>query len=298
MRQGIGGAQLLPAGRSESAARRVWAGREQVASGLGRTVWRWPARRQAHVPGSRAWAGPGVGRRPAGVASPKSRATSSGHECRAEDREAFRWTRARSAVAASRFPGPRGQGDEAHSAGPGADTRRSWSSRRSTGPGGHADSAGRRGRRRRARPGRPAAVAAPAALPDHDDREPEGRGRQDDHGGQPGRQPGAARLAGPGDGPGPAGERVDRAGRRPPRRVCPSVYDVLVDDRPLAEVVRPAGDMPGLYCAPATIDLAGRGDRTGPGGGAGSFGWPARCARSTRRTLTTCSSTARRRSGC
>jgi len=37
----------------------------------------------------------------------------------------------------------------------------------------------------------------------------------------------------------------------------PSVYDVLVDDRPLGEVVRPAGDMPGLYCAPATIDLAG-----------------------------------------
>jgi chromosome partitioning protein len=37
----------------------------------------------------------------------------------------------------------------------------------------------------------------------------------------------------------------------------PSVYDVLVDDRPLAEIVRPAGDMPGLYCAPATIDLAG-----------------------------------------
>ncbi len=37
----------------------------------------------------------------------------------------------------------------------------------------------------------------------------------------------------------------------------PSIYDVLVDDRPLAEVVRPAGDMPGLYCAPATIDLAG-----------------------------------------
>jgi chromosome partitioning protein len=37
----------------------------------------------------------------------------------------------------------------------------------------------------------------------------------------------------------------------------PSVYDVLVDDRPLAEVVRPAGEMAGLYCAPATIDLAG-----------------------------------------
>src|SRR4029077_20635847 len=29
----------------------------------------------------------------------------------------------------------------------------------------------------------------------------------------------------------------------------PSVYDVLVDDRPLAEVVRPVGEMPGLYCA-------------------------------------------------
>jgi chromosome partitioning protein len=37
----------------------------------------------------------------------------------------------------------------------------------------------------------------------------------------------------------------------------PSVYDVLVDDRPLADVVRPAGEMTGLYCAPATIDLAG-----------------------------------------
>ncbi len=37
----------------------------------------------------------------------------------------------------------------------------------------------------------------------------------------------------------------------------PSVYDVLVDDRPLAEVIRPAGEMPGLFCAPATIDLAG-----------------------------------------
>ncbi len=37
----------------------------------------------------------------------------------------------------------------------------------------------------------------------------------------------------------------------------PSVYDVLVENRPLAEVIRPAGEMPGLYCAPATIDLAG-----------------------------------------
>jgi chromosome partitioning protein len=37
----------------------------------------------------------------------------------------------------------------------------------------------------------------------------------------------------------------------------PSVYDVLVDDRALTEVIRPVGEMPGLFCAPATIDLAG-----------------------------------------
>ncbi len=37
----------------------------------------------------------------------------------------------------------------------------------------------------------------------------------------------------------------------------PSVYNVLVEDRPLAEVVRPVQGIPDLYCAPATIDLAG-----------------------------------------
>jgi chromosome partitioning protein len=37
----------------------------------------------------------------------------------------------------------------------------------------------------------------------------------------------------------------------------PSVYNTLVEDRPLAEVVRPVEGLPGLYCAPATIDLAG-----------------------------------------
>ncbi len=36
-----------------------------------------------------------------------------------------------------------------------------------------------------------------------------------------------------------------------------SVYDVLVEDRPLAGIVRPVAEMPGLFCAPATIDLAG-----------------------------------------
>ncbi|MGC5009955.1 ParA family protein [Streptosporangium sp. DT93] len=37
----------------------------------------------------------------------------------------------------------------------------------------------------------------------------------------------------------------------------PDMYKVLVEDLPLAEVVKEVPDMPGLYCAPATIDLAG-----------------------------------------
>lgn len=37
----------------------------------------------------------------------------------------------------------------------------------------------------------------------------------------------------------------------------PSVYQVLVEDLPLAEIVSPVPDMPNLYCAPATIGLAG-----------------------------------------
>jgi chromosome partitioning protein len=38
---------------------------------------------------------------------------------------------------------------------------------------------------------------------------------------------------------------------------APSVYNVLVDDQPLASVVRQADERAGLLCAPATIDLAG-----------------------------------------
>ncbi|WP_308101374.1 MULTISPECIES: ParA family protein [Streptomyces] len=37
----------------------------------------------------------------------------------------------------------------------------------------------------------------------------------------------------------------------------PSVYDVLVDSKPLSDVVQPVPDVEGLFCAPATIDLAG-----------------------------------------
>lgn len=37
----------------------------------------------------------------------------------------------------------------------------------------------------------------------------------------------------------------------------PSVYDVLVDETKLADIVQPCPELPGLSCAPATIDLAG-----------------------------------------
>jgi chromosome partitioning protein len=36
-----------------------------------------------------------------------------------------------------------------------------------------------------------------------------------------------------------------------------SVYNVLVDGQPLASIVQPVAGIPHLYCAPATIDLAG-----------------------------------------
>jgi chromosome partitioning protein len=41
------------------------------------------------------------------------------------------------------------------------------------------------------------------------------------------------------------------------RSGVPSVYDVLVDERPLASVVRPVAGFTQLHCAPAAIDLAG-----------------------------------------
>jgi chromosome partitioning protein len=37
----------------------------------------------------------------------------------------------------------------------------------------------------------------------------------------------------------------------------PSVYDVVVEGRPLQEVIAPVEGLEGLFCAPATIDLAG-----------------------------------------
>ena len=37
----------------------------------------------------------------------------------------------------------------------------------------------------------------------------------------------------------------------------PSIYDVLVENATLSDVVQPVRDVEGLFCAPATIDLAG-----------------------------------------
>jgi chromosome partitioning protein len=37
----------------------------------------------------------------------------------------------------------------------------------------------------------------------------------------------------------------------------PSLYDVVVEGTPLADVLQPCPDVPNLWCAPATIDLAG-----------------------------------------
>jgi chromosome partitioning protein len=37
----------------------------------------------------------------------------------------------------------------------------------------------------------------------------------------------------------------------------PSLYDVIVEQRPLAQVLQPCPEIPNLLCAPATIDLAG-----------------------------------------
>lgn len=76
----------------------------------------------------------------------------------------------------------------------------------------------------------------------------------------------------------------------------PSVYDVLVDSKPLSDVVQPVPDVEGLFCAPATIDLAARRSNWSPW-------WPGRAgcnapSRPMNSRWTTSSSTVRRRSGC
>src|SRR5213076_3280574 len=41
------------------------------------------------------------------------------------------------------------------------------------------------------------------------------------------------------------------------REGVPSVYDVLVQGAPIAEVIQKVEGLPDLWCVPATIDLAG-----------------------------------------
>ena len=100
---------------------------------------------------------------------------------------------------------------------------------------------------------------------------------QDHDGGQPGRQPRPARRAGAGHRPRSAGQRVDRSRRRPSlRRGLRSTTSWWTTSRWPASI-QPAAGIPQLYCAPATIDLAGRRDRAGPAGGAGVAPGPGAC---------------------
>ncbi len=41
------------------------------------------------------------------------------------------------------------------------------------------------------------------------------------------------------------------------RSGTPSIYEAILDSTPLADVMQPCPDLEGLYCVPATIDLAG-----------------------------------------
>ncbi len=76
----------------------------------------------------------------------------------------------------------------------------------------------------------------------------------------------------------------------------PSIYDVLVESKPLAEVVQPVPDVEGLFCAPATMISPVRRSSWSPWW-LGKAGWSARSRRTNSR-WTTSSSTARPRSAC
>ena len=85
---------------------------------------------------------------------------------------------------------------------------------------------------------------------------------------------------------------------------CPSVYDVLIEGRPLGEVVARVPAIDGLWCAPATLDLAGaeielvsRGGPRAPAAHGGRRLPPGARGRPTAAS-TTCWSTARRAWAC
>ena len=142
---------------------------------------------------------------------------------------------------------------------------------------------------------------APNRIRVHHRRQPEGRRRQDDHRGQPRGRAGPARPAGAGHRPRPAGQRQHRRSASSTPVGTPSVYDVLLDGEPLAEVahrstevVRTSALRPGDHRPRRRRDRAGLGGRPRVPAAAG-----ASTPTSTRRPTasTTSSSTARRRSG-
>ena len=120
-----------------------------------------------------------------------------------------------------------------------------------------ADRAARRGGggagcRGRTRPRAPSA----ARSPDHGRRQPEGRGGQDHHRGQPGCLPGRPRLPGPGRRPRSPGQRQHRPRHQHPG---PPGVDVRRDPERRARS-RTASRPPSvrnLFVAPASLDLAG-----------------------------------------
>ena len=116
-------------------------------------------------------------------------------------------------------------------------------------------------RRRRARPGccipTGHRMPRPVAPPRADRRQPEGRRRQDDEHGQPGRGAGHARRAGAGHRPRPAGQRQHGARRRAPLGHAVGVRGAARRDRRWPTRRCRARRRPNLLCVPATIDLAG-----------------------------------------
>ena len=93
--------------------------------------------------------------------------------------------------------------------------------------------------------------------PGSDGLEPEGRRRQDDDHGQP--RGGARRRRCPRarHRPRSAGQRVDSPRGAAHAPTFRSVYDVLIDEFPLADIIQTSPESPNLLCAPSTIHLAG-----------------------------------------
>lgn len=91
---------------------------------------------------------------------------------------------------------------------------------------------------------------------DADDRQSEGRRRQDHHCGEPCGGDGTAGAQCSGDRFGPPRQRKHRTGCRPPRR-HPSSYEVLLGEIPIQDAIQSSPQSEHLFCVPATIDLAG-----------------------------------------